>query len=327
VARVDDEDAIYYNPAGLAGVDGFSAHLLNLQIEAGGAVVDSALAALFGTGVAVPNLSDLSSLNSFMGRSFNFRGNDTLTLAGKYWGVSIFTDFQGGAVLQNPAFPVATVLGQGTYGIQAATGFPVFKAKKTKTELRLGAAFKYMWRLGGYRDYSLTQMAGLSSASLISTLLGSQRGSGWGIDLGAQFKHQFNRSGFSIMAGTVLTNVPNISFGNVTTGAPSPILMDWTSGFAVGWATRKVSMSLEFDLKHSLDAVDFRKKTHVGYELKLPIVTLGVGFSEGYFTYGAQVDVWLLKFNFVSYTVEQGGASTQNPDTRYMFRIDFGFGL
>jgi hypothetical protein len=82
-------------------------------------------------------------------------------------------------------------------------------------------------------------------------------------------------------------------------------------------------------------AVDFRdilneskssyiKRLHIGTEMKLPFIfTVRLGLNQGFLSFGASADFWLLTLDFLSYA-EELGVGYQNPDRRYYLKLSMG---
>ena len=86
-------------------------------------------------------------------------------------------------------------------------------------------------------------------------------------------------------------------------------------------------MTTTFDLRHLLDTTDFKKKSHIGFELGLPFINLDAGVDQVYINYGASVDIWLTRVSILSYEEENGSFVGLNPERRYSLTIDLKFNL
>ena len=71
---------------------------------------------------------------------------------------------------------------------------------------------------------------------------------------------------------------------------------------------------------------DFYKRVHMGAEVKLPmILALRVGVNQGYYTAGATIDLWILKLAAATYAEEVGAFAGQRADRRYVAQLSLGF--
>ncbi|MGZ3688814.1 MAG: hypothetical protein ACXVCH_03720 [Bdellovibrionota bacterium] len=326
VAITDDEEAIFLNPAGMAGIPRFAFHLVSLDATVSGDIFGMAAGAITG-GFAIPNVSSLSSLNAFVGKNYYARETAHMDFTVPYFGFSVFGDVQTGFSMNNASFPVMTGLYEFTRGVQLAFGYPVINSKKLDLELRLGASGKFMFRNGGYSDISLLSLASFNLASFIPNTFPAA-GMGFGGDAGAQLIKRF-RGGWFISAGSALTDVAGTNFYDTAgrlTGTPS-IPMNWTLGLGGGLKTKKLSAILAFDWSNTLDDIDWRKKSHLGLELGIPWIKVYGGLNGGYVSFGANLNVWIMNIKLAYYTEELGATMYTNPESRYLLRIDFGFGL
>jgi hypothetical protein len=65
----------------------------------------------------------------------------------------------------------------------------------------------------------------------------------------------------------------------------------------------------------------------MGLEIGLPLIDIRGGFNQGYYTMGATIDLWLLRFDLAYYGVELGEYPGQDEDRRIEAQliIDIGF--
>ncbi len=204
-AVADDESAIYYNPAGLAGVSKILFHGLSANIE----VSNDAVNSYSDLSNALSN-SGFSVLNNFMGKNIYARAQASSDFVFPGFGVSVLYDQQLGVSLKNKALPVLSIQRQNTYGVQAAFGVPVLTLRKKKGQLRFGLAGKYLFRSGGYQKVSLMELLTIDSKSMINQL-NSSLGSGYGLDSGVQFVYQIKKK-LSLKSALAFKNIGDTSF-------------------------------------------------------------------------------------------------------------------
>lgn len=71
---------------------------------------------------------------------------------------------------------------------------------------------------------------------------------------------------------------------------------------------------------------DLYKRIHLGAEMRFPmILSLRVGVNQGYYTAGATVDFWMLKLAYATYAEEVGAFAGQRGDRRHVAQISLGF--
>ncbi len=71
---------------------------------------------------------------------------------------------------------------------------------------------------------------------------------------------------------------------------------------------------------------DQAKRLHAGAELRLPkILSLRGGINQGYLTAGVTLNLWLLQLAYATYAEEVGAYAGQRGDRRHLAQLTFGF--
>lgn len=309
-AIADDEQAIFYNPAGLANIQGYSFKLAtaNLDVSNDLYLNYAEYTAAFG------NLS-LSTLNTFVGKNLYLRAQGASTFVGPNFGIAGIYDAQGALRLQNIVFPEGQIGATTTYGAQFAFAIP-YRLRKIKADLNIGIAGKVLYRSGNFFTPTMTDLMVLNSSAFTPNL--SNPGLGIGLDLGVQYIQQTSKN-VSLLAGFVLKDIGDTAFASGADSQKSEI----TAGLGLRLRSRDLVATLAYDYAHISDYADWRKKTHLGMELKFPILSLYGGLSQLNLTYGLSLDLWLIKVMYVSYAEEQGTTILQNPERRTMVQFTF----
>ena len=315
VGLADDEEAVFLNPAGLAGNQGMSFHYLPMDLSTSSDLISG----VRDGSSAFKNLSG-DSLNVVMGKNLYAGGTIAPTLLLRNFALAFLVDQQYALYSQNIAQPKLTFGDQTTDGIQAAYGFALKPGRRKKGELRFGIAAKMMYRRGGYHTLPLTTLLTLSR-SQINQLIGNY-GTGYGVDLGTQYIYRLKKN-FTLSAGLVYTDIGDMNFGV----GPDAQKGNMTAGFAAQYTYGNIKFTTTYDYAHILENTDWRKKNHVGLEIALPFVTLYGGIYQVSPSYGASVDIWVIKVTALSYTEELGAFAYQNQRQTYMLRLDFKFTL
>ncbi len=161
VSIADDEEALFYNPAGLAGINSSTFQYINTDLEISGDIVDS-------TTSSYSQFSNLSgdSLNVLMGKDVYLHGNYVPTYVTKNFGLGVLFDQQVSLITQNKSLPQVELGMQTTNGVQMGYGFSLDRAKKAKSDWRFGFGFKYLFRRGGYYTLTQKQIVNMSQAEV-----------------------------------------------------------------------------------------------------------------------------------------------------------------
>lgn len=316
-AVADDEQALYYNPAGLAGATHHRFHFATLSIEGSPDIQDA--------------LSDFSSIsgqgtdamNVIMGKHAFAHAQLAPTFVMSNFAVGILVDQRLAFYAKNKAYPQLNFGYQTTNGLQVGYGFSVLSTSKGSSigDLNLGFGGKILWRRGGYHLLSLSdlfsQMGDPDLSRLKNQFLG-EFSRGIGVDAGAHFTRKF-KNDFTLTAGAAWTDIGDISFDS----SADPQKGNLSSGVALKYDPGLVSMILSYDYRHILDPVDWTMKQHLGLELKLPLFSVYAGLNQLYPTYGLSFDLWLAKLTAVSYMEELGSLYRQDTERRFLLQFDF----
>jgi hypothetical protein len=318
VGLADDEQAVFLNPAGLAGVRNVTIHYLVADLDAS----YDAIATGISNASSLGNLSFNTISDVLMGKNIYGRAQITPTLIGQNFGVGILSDAQISIVSKNKALPQETIGYQFTNGIQFAFGFPLNRSSSDRIgELRLGFAGKVMWRRGGYQLMSLLDLMSLNADSL-STLAGNYA-MGLGVDVGVHYIKKIGKS-LTFSWGSSMTDLGDTAFQ----GYADPQRHNLTIGIGSKYELSKaLTVTAVYDVKNITQDVDWRKRNHFGVELGFPFLTVYGGFNQTYLSYGAAFDLWLFRLTAASYAEEIGVLSFQDPVRRYMLRLGLKVGL
>ncbi len=310
-AVADDEEAIFYNPAGLAGIKQFSFNIVAVDADASNDMINGYPV----ISDALSSNSPVASLNNLIGKNYYARVEGTSTLVLPGFGIAALADEQVALSLQNTAFPQGILGVQSTYGVQAAFGTSLLRQRrKSADDLRFGMAAKYLNRAGGYRQLTLTELLTLNAKAITQNL--TNFGTGYGVDLGFQYIHKFKKK-FSLMSGLAMTDIGDTGFSS---GA-DPQKSNLTFGLAGRYTSSQFVATLAYDYAHILNYADWPKKNHVGLELKFPLLSLYTGINQAFLTYGVGIDLWIFKLMYLSYAEEQATLVNQDPERRSMIHF------
>lgn len=315
-AIADDEMALYLNPAGMAGNVGTQFYPLNLDFTVSRDIISSAQ----DSAQAFSNISG-SSLSKFVGKNVYMQAQYTPTLTFPNFGIGYLVDQQYALRVLDRSLPDVTLGYQTTNGIQFAYGTTVGRnSRNSKSEFRLGIGGKMMFRRGGYRKIPLLTLANLDRTTL-GPIIGNYS-KGYGVDLGSQYIRKLSNT-LEMRLGATYLDVGDTTFGD----GPDPMSGNFTVGSAVTAKFGSTHIRASYDFKNILDRTDWRKKNHFGLETKIPMVSLWAGVNQVSVSYGAGIDLWLIKLQGASYAEELGSYAFQNSERRYMIRASMVFTL
>ncbi len=315
VAIADDEEAIFYNPAGLAGTQ---KHILNYMALDLSTSTDLILSYQEGLS-AFKNLSG-DSLNVIIGKNIFARSQFAPSFLMPNFGVAAIVDGQFAIESQNKALPQLTLGYQTTNGIQAGYGISLNRGFRRKGDLRFGIAAKILWRRGGYHLLPLLSLISLSQ-NTIKELSGSYE-RGIGLDFGGQYLFNFTNH-FSASLGVAYTDVGDTYFG----GQADTIKGNLTAGMALQYSLKLSKITFAYDFRHILNETDWRKKSHIGVEVAVPFLSIYGGINQVNLTYGASFDAWLFKITVLSFAEELGSFVHQDSMRQWLVKTALKFDL
>lgn len=318
-AVADDEQAIFYNPAGLAGIQQLGLQAASIEIEA----TVANLLSLSSDMSALQNMSG-ETINQFMGKNIYGRAQVVPSVVMPNFGFSLLMDGQIALIARNQALPTVQVGYQTTNGVQFAYGTSLLgrrAARRGTGDIRVGFAGKVLWRRGGYRTLNTLDLVGVSESTLRSIAGNYQMG--YGGDLGFQWLRRMGKNGV-LSAGLAWTDLGKFNFAGEADPLESKLNLGVASSFNLG---RITGLTLALDYRDLLHDMEWKKKTHLGAELALPVVKLYAGLNQLMLSYGASFDLWLFKITAISAREEFGTLVGQDPVHTYQLKVAFKMGL
>lgn len=315
VAIADDEESLYLNPAGLANMKGTTFTPLDLSLE--GTTQD--YTAVKNSLSSLKNITT-NTLDILMGEDIYMRADYTPSLIMKNFGIGFISDQQFRLFTENKSLPQVQFGIQSTNGIQVGYGMTVMGAgKKRRGELKLGIAVKMLYRRGGFYDLSPTQIINISEDEL-KALVGNY-GQGYGVDLGAQYIYHLTPQ-LNLQAGSSYTDVGNTTFSATTA---DPILGNLSIGGAIRYDFNHFGATLSYEYSNMTQSLDARMRNHIGMEIDVPIIKIYAGMNEIWPTYGARVDLGIVRVTATSYEEEISSLVDINPEHRYLLNVAISF--
>lgn len=320
-AVADDENAMFYNPAGLNSIQGFGRfELLNPLVALSTNTREFA--------ADLQDVADAQSdaqqailaaalLDKWLGDHFHARASVFPNVTFHNFGIGVLGQGVLDGAVHNPAGSNALRV-RGGYDVaglvSGAIGF-----SPAGTTLRLGITGKFIRRELLDQSYTASDLVRQDGIDLGRDL---RDGSGFGVDLGMIL-------GLSLpLNPAVGVTIQNI--GDVDLGAAGSLPQQINAGVALrpllpfGTLTLAADM---LDVTKELGADnDTAKRLHLGAELALPaILSLRTGLHQGYISAGATVDLRVLKLAY-AYSIEEIGAfAGQTPDRRHVAQLSLGF--
>jgi hypothetical protein len=329
IATADYEDAIFYNPAGIAKGKGIYKKTVfgSPFFEVSQATRDIVRQ------VSTEGQATLDVLRSNIGKPqhvgfYNYSG-------------FIFRRFAVGAFAsQQTNFLVSKSHlygGLETLDLKGSTnaGLAISLAETFFKDIHMGITYKYFANRLEYsftgEDGSIADFASGGGGS-ISPEEFAKGGTGNGVDFGMMYKAKLGRNDLHL--GMQIENLGTTVFapfeveGSSFEGeAPTPLAQQVNIGAALDINTRLSSLRMLMDLRDITSTVDDNnlKKIHIGFELNVKeLVGFTAGLNDGYIASGLYADIYLARLDIGSYTVEYTDRVGVRPDRRYFMKLTMG---
>ena len=152
-------------------------------------------------------------------------------------------------------------------------------------------------------------------------------GTGYAADIGGKIKfpHEWHPT-----ISAAWQNIGNTAFTKDVEGHPPPTQKSNINlGLGIERELPGVNFAWNLDYRHSNfpGQQQIGKKIHTGIELDFPVIALRGGLSQGYYTAGASIDLWLLQLDAATYGVELGEYPGQHEDRRYIVQLSIELGF
>lgn len=332
-AVADDEYTLFYNPAVMGRNNGVSFVPLSPNFGMTDPLTGISKFTNFpstATGIA----SKLMDYPIYL----NMSAFPTVKMA--RFGMSLFLNNETSMVVRNAVHPILDI--KYNYDRGFIMGFAynlgngslldnVKGSKKKKStageRFSVGFAVKHINREGLDNQFDLlgtsllnTINNGGASVASIKSALGFSKGTAWGYDFGLEYGRTEGNSTFT--AGYSLLDIGGTRFTKTQGSYDVPIQrMMAKSGVAFKQDFGVFDYTLSADLHPLFGPVDFARQLHLGARFGFPLITAFGGFSEGYFSYGAQFDIWPFTITTGWYSVETGAKYRQQESRRFLLYL------
>ncbi len=318
ISTADYQEAIFYNPAGLAVGTGIYKEtvLFSPMVELSRASKDLAKQ------VSVEGKSPVDAFVNQIGNNqhlglYNFTGFIFRRMA-----LGTFTATATDILISKaPESNGVETVALRTHANQGIT-FSLAEGFFDKS-IFMGLTGKYVYRGQGEVSVNLMDTDSINNIDQ-SDVIGY--GSGMGGDFGLQWR---GTSRLKPSFGFTVMDIGNTKIVPIKkTTVLDPIYQRINVGYSIEPGTKTSRFKLLFEL-HDIGTSEEKnmyKKIHLGGELTFRgFMGFTGGLSQGYGTGGAYIDLWFLRVDAGAYTEELGSTVGMRPDTRYFCRIKAGF--
>jgi hypothetical protein len=319
LSTADEEDAIFYNPAGLAQGKGIykKTVLLSPMLEFSSDTRDLIRE------VAVEEKTDVETLRKHIGQPQHLGISNFSGVIFRRAAIGLFGNGQSDILISKS--PEAGGLEQfdASADILGGLSFSLADSFFHKS-LFFGITSKYLYRGEAGIHADLAEYDELQKIDPADSL---GMGTGLGLDFGLMWRGEGRvQKNFGLTVKNIgQTAIDPIDDAN---NAAGPIEQTINIGTSFVSAAYLSQIEFHFDVWDLTGAYtdNFYLKTHLGAELNLKkFIGLSAGLNQGYPTVGMFFDVYFLRLDLGAYTEEVGDNAGTRPDKRFYFRLAGGF--
>lgn len=312
-AVVTDGDSLFYNPAGLGRAEGINLRLLNLNLGLNGENVYNTVQK-----VSSSSSSGIDRFSEIFGERLWVGTGGKMTLTVRNFALGIYDSGYVGLELKDPILPYFDVNYINDYG------FVIGSAFKLGPSSHFGVSAKRINRTGATQPFGVSTFLDGNTEAIQANI--NRKGTGYGADIGFTWEIP---APFNPVISGVWKDVGTTTFLKATgSEKPDRILDEKILGLAAGFDFALFGMTTAIDFKH-LNRYDenIGKKIHMGLEFDLPLIDIRGGFSQGYYSIGTSIDLFLFQLDLAYYGVELGEYPGQEEDRRLQIALtmDLGF--
>ena len=309
-----DGGSYLQNPAYTCMVKGFNWSMVNGNLAVGDLQNIDFIQNLSTSDERTPTAANLST---FMGKSVSVRLDGFSAFSIPCFGMGLYHNALGNFQVQNPAYPHIDTFYLTETGFSIGGGIPL------GDNLALGLAVKRIQRRGGPYSFGPESISLLDEADGFTTMLSSVENGGLGYGLDAGFVARLGNSPLNPTAALSWRDLGSTAFtksSGVT--APERQKDNLVMGLTFDGSLPLIGIAGGLEYRHITDTNEqIGKKIHMGLELSLAMFDIRAGLYQGYTTYGAAVDLWLIQLQGSLYSVEQGVYPGQTPEQRGQFGL------
>ncbi len=322
-AVADDENALFYNPAGLSRVEEWGMGLINPLIESSENSYDFSKEAEdtdFDSDAEVVQL-----LRNNLGETMHVRAAVFPHFVMPNFAIGALGQVKANLEARNPAFPemavdaIATASGHVGYGHGfdkiEFSGLPALSGT-----LRIGGGAKYVSASKYLQIYDAADIADPNFEDQVED--DKLDGSGFGLDVGAMYTLDLP------LAPTLGLTILNVADTDLGEAGELPQQINIGVSISHDFGIAKVTGAADYlDLTDELEQdSDSFKHIHMGVEAKFKkILSLRAGLSQGYGSFGAGLDFKLLKIEYANYAEELSSFAGGKVDRRHVAQVSLGW--
>jgi hypothetical protein len=325
-AVADDQNALYYNPAGLGRINRWSLEILspsigwNQNLSLDKKEQFESLAASMG-GDTSKSLDALDSqLKNFAGENYHTRVSLNPYFFMRNFGFAAFSGFELNLMPHNPGESLADLSLEADADIRVGGAYHFFGEK-----LNVGATIAYRSRGVAATSIDLDWLSDLSQKEKRDARIKEAFQAGWGVglDTGVLFTPVET---WSPTLGLTILNVGDLKFkkydklGSVEVkAAPAALPQSVNVGLSVTPRWNKWFLRAAWDFRDLNLPIEQQKKYGLGFEGGWDnLASVQLGLAEDALTAGFEFRLFVLNVRYATYVTERGYFPSQTPERRHL---------
>lgn len=333
-AVADDENTLFYNPAAMGRHNGVTIAPINPTVGVTDVLDKNLSLSEFEIGLSdtfenfPKEPEDIA--DRILGLPLYLQLGATPVIKMQHFGINFFANSKTNIELENFYHPTLDIDYRLDRGVLLGYAFTMGRGKKSKSgaQTSLGIGIKTMNRQGlkGKFDLTGTQLLQIvensDSYKAIRRNLGYSKGSGFGVDLGAE--QVFKGGNSTVVFGASLLDVGDTKFSKDEGIGEIPAQeMSLNLGTSYSQDFKLFDYTLAMDYGNTLDdSTEALSKLKIGARARFPFVNVYWGWNAGYISWGLALDVSMFRLNFGFYGVELGREFKQKEGKRAVFSIN-----
>lgn len=329
-AVADDENTLFYNPAALGRHSGVSLQFVNPDIELPDVLDKDVKKMKFGLDGRFEDFPSTAEGISqrVLGIPVHFQVGATPTVKMQHFAFSLFANSKTSMVLENAAYPNLNIDYRYDRGFIMGYAHNLVGNSKSASQLSMGASVKRVTRnsLKGRFDLFGTELLEIiendSDYRAIRRALGYTQGDAWGFDVGVE--QVFRAPGSLVVFGLSILDVGGMKFKKEESSLSDVQEQEMSMNLGSSWSAdfKLFDMTLAADYHNILDArSDFASKLHLGARLRLPMLSVYMGWNGGYASYGVGFDMFFMHLKVGFYGTEIGSSFRSREGERVVLTL------
>lgn len=328
ISRTQDQEAIFYNPAGLSlcSLDGDSADtqcsadgqlrnivIIGPTIEASSGIGEFAKLGTGSDSEKILALKDSVGTPGHVGL-YNFSG-----VVGKSWAGGLLASSNASLLLyRNP--DLSSIETVETRIVRDVGPVGSYSLPLIDKKLTVGTTVKFLHRTQTLVDLPLLDVEDVKEFKLSSY---TNSGNGFGVDLGAIYQFAINPA--SVNLGVTFLNLGDTNFSESKSNdiQIDTIKQTVNLGISAKYPGKYGTSTAHLDMQDLSKQVSesFAKRVHMGIDHNIGIYGIGVGLNQGYPTAGVYLESRYARLDVGMSSEEMGNFAGDRADPRYHIRL------